>query len=156
MSTKAQAAGKPPVIRTPAGGAYGGIDLTRVLPAWIISAVMHVAIVLLFLALGLLDVNKSKGSTDNMTIRTEVAEVDDQENSADLTDSEMGKDPEVPLNYNVDRLADVSVPGIVVPTDPIGIAGAPRRPGHEHLAPARRRPRHRRRRRGRARGEPRL
>ncbi len=37
----------------------------------------------------------------------------------------MGNDPDVPLNYNVERLADVSVPGIVLPTEPIGIPGAP-------------------------------
>ena len=36
----------------------------------------------------------------------------------------MGIDPEVPLNYNVDRLAEVSVPGVVLPSEPIGIPGA--------------------------------
>jgi hypothetical protein len=123
MSTKAPVAGKAPVIRTPAGSAYPGIDLTRLLPAWIISAVMHVVIVLLFLALGLLGTT-SKASSINVVMNTDVANIDDKDNSADLTDSEMGTDPEVPLNYNVERLADVSVPGVVVPTEAIGIPGA--------------------------------
>src|SRR5262249_55726004 len=89
-----------------------------------ISAVMHVVIILLFLALGLLDV-RSKAGDITVTVNQELTSVDDQENSADLTDTEMGNDPAVPLNYNVERLADVSVPGVALPRESIGFPGAP-------------------------------
>jgi hypothetical protein len=117
-------AARAPVIRSATGSAYKGIDLTRLLPAWIISAVMHVVIILLFLALGLLDV-RSKAGDVTVTVNQELTSVDDQENTADLTDTEMGNDPAVPLNYNVERLADVSVPGVALPSESIGIPGAP-------------------------------
>jgi hypothetical protein len=43
--------------------------------------------------------------------------------SGSMTDKEMGTDPEVPLNFNVERLADVGVPGVVAPTE--GAADGP-------------------------------
>jgi hypothetical protein len=111
------------VIRTPGGSGYTGIGLARLLPAWIISAVMHVVIVVFFVVLG---VFSARGAADEvkMTVNTEVATVDDQEDKTDLTETDMGNDPTVPLNYNVERLADVSVPGVVLPNESIGIPGA--------------------------------
>jgi hypothetical protein len=97
--------------------------MARLLPAWIISAVMHVVIILLFLALGLLDI-KSKGGEVTVTLADEIAQVEEQEKTNDLTDTDMGNDPDVPLNYNVERLADVSVPGVEVHTETPGIPGA--------------------------------
>jgi hypothetical protein len=125
MATKPQAAARPPVIRTAGGNNYGGIDLTRALPAWIISAVMHAVIVLLFVALGLLDL-KGKAATVTRTINTDTpASVDNpEEDKSDLTNSDLGNDPDVPLAYNVPRQDEVSVPGTVVPDDVIGIPGA--------------------------------
>jgi hypothetical protein len=124
MATKPQAAAKPPVIRTTTGSGHGGLDMTRLLPAWIISAVMHVVIALLFLFLGLIGTGRSQGETV-VVVNPVVTDVDDQgENKADLTSDELGNDPDVPLNYNVDRLAEVSVPGVGLPDEPIGIPGA--------------------------------
>jgi hypothetical protein len=127
MGTKPEAAARPPVIRTLNGSGYGGIDLTRLLPAWIVSAVMHVVIVLLFLFLGLFG-NRSQGKEVSVTVNQEVTVDDKDENNADLTNDELGNDPDVPLNYNVDRLADVSVAGVALPNEPIGIPGAPEGP----------------------------
>ncbi len=127
MGTKPEAAVRPPVIRSLNGSGYGGLDWTRLLPAWIVSAVMHVVIVLVFLFLGLLG-NRSQGKEMSVTVNPEVATVDEDENTADLTNDNLGKDPDVPLNYNVDRLADASVPGVDLPNEPIGIPGAPEGP----------------------------
>jgi hypothetical protein len=125
MSIKAPVAAKAPVIRTHAGSAYNGIDLTRLLPAWIISAVMHVVIILLFLALGLLDVRGTAGDI-TVSVVPDAASVDDQEDKNDLTETEMGNDPSIPPGYNVDRISpEANVPGIPLPNDPIGITGAP-------------------------------
>ncbi|HKI35297.1 MAG TPA: prenyltransferase/squalene oxidase repeat-containing protein [Gemmataceae bacterium] len=124
MATKPQAAARPPVIRAPAGSGYGGIDLMRLLPVWIGSAVMHTVIFLLFLFLGgMFGLSQSQGSTVSLNVNPEVSAVDDQEDTKDLTNDDLGNDPDVPLNYNVERLADVSVPGVAVPDESIGIPG---------------------------------
>src|SRR5207244_2536570 len=51
--------------------------------------------------------------------------VDDPVDKSDLTNPDIGLNPEVPLNYNVDRIEDVSVPGPVDVAQAIGIQGAP-------------------------------
>src|SRR5258708_34684197 len=51
--------------------------------------------------------------------------VEDPADKSDLTNPDIGINPEVPLNYNVDRIEDVSVPGPVDPTQAIGVPGAP-------------------------------
>ncbi|HJT78641.1 MAG TPA: prenyltransferase/squalene oxidase repeat-containing protein, partial [Gemmataceae bacterium] len=51
--------------------------------------------------------------------------VDDPGDKADLSNPDPGINPEVPLNYDVPRLEDVSVPGPVDPSQSIGIPGAP-------------------------------
>src|SRR5579864_4788809 len=117
MSIKAPVAAKAPVIRTHVGGAYNGIDLTRLLPAWIISAVMHVVIILLFLALGLLDVRGTAGDI-TVSVVPDAASVDDAEKTEDLTETEMGNDPSIPPGYNVDRISpEANVPGLVLPNE---------------------------------------
>jgi hypothetical protein len=127
MATKPEAPARPPVIRS-VGSSYGGIDLMRLLPAWIVSAVMHVVIVLLFLFLGLFG-NRAPAKEIGVDLNAaEQATVDEKEDTNDLTNEDMGNDPDVPLNYNVDRLADVSVPGVALPDQPIGIPGAPEGP----------------------------
>jgi hypothetical protein len=124
MATKPQAPARPPVIRTTGGSGYGGIDLKRLIPAWIISAVMHAVIILMFLFLALIGTGQLRGGTVQVTVDPVPTSVDEDESKADLTNDELGNDPDVPLNYNVDRLADISVPGVSLPEEPIGIPGA--------------------------------
>ena len=52
-------------------------------------------------------------------------EVEDVQKDTDLTSTDIGLDSTVPLNYNVDRIEEVSVPGPVDPTAAVGIVGAP-------------------------------
>jgi hypothetical protein len=125
MTSKPQAPAKPPVIRIPTGRGYGGIDWMRLLPVWIGSAVMHTIIFLLFLFLGgMLGLSTSKGSTVSMNVNPEVTAVDDQEDTKDLTNDDLGNDPDVPLAYKVERQAEISVPGVALPEEPIGLPGA--------------------------------
>lgn len=55
----------------------------------------------------------------------EATEIVDNQKEYDLTNTDLGMDDSVPLNYNVDRIEEVSVPGKVDPTAAVGIAGAP-------------------------------
>lgn len=52
----------------------------------------------------------------------------------DFTNEDVGLDPSKQLNYNVDRIENVSVPGVVRPEEPVGINDAP--PGQlQNVAP---------------------
>ncbi len=103
------------------GEASGGFDLTRLLPAWIVSGVIHVILLCLFLLITL--------SSTASPVATEVAvvenKIEDDYKDKNLTNEDLGNDPDLPTNYNVDRIADVSVPGPVNPTEAIGILNAP-------------------------------
>lgn len=50
--------------------------------------------------------------------------LDSNSEEPDLTNPDVGIDPELPLNYNVDRIKDVAVPGAVDPAAVIGVPQA--------------------------------
>jgi hypothetical protein len=52
-------------------------------------------------------------------------EVEEPQREPDLTNIDIGIDDTLQLNYNVERIDDVSVPGPVDPTAPVGVVGAP-------------------------------
>src|SRR4051812_33633788 len=80
---------------------------TRLVPAWIISGIVHVVLLGAFFC-----VNFSSAETPPDT-ETAVFETSVEENSQppNLENDEIGLDPSVQTNYNVDRIEDVSVPG---------------------------------------------
>ncbi len=96
----------------------GGMDLRRLLPAWIISGVIHVVLGMLFLLVTLTS-NASPVATEVAVVENKIEEDYKDKN---LTNEEIGNDPDLPTNYNVDRIADVSVPGPVNPNENVGIA----------------------------------
>jgi len=91
--------------------------------SWLVSVVAHGVIVGLAVLLAMLISSPDSGvraddnKADALPTDTQVVE--------DLTNPDLGINPSVPLNYNVDRIADVSVPGPVDPAEAIGIPGAP-------------------------------
>jgi hypothetical protein len=100
-----------------------GLDLRRIIPAWIISGVIHVVLLSAFL---LITYTVSAAAPDKVETIVE-NKIDDDESYRDknLTNDEIGNDPDLPTNYNLDRIADVSVPGPVNPNENIGILNAP-------------------------------
>jgi hypothetical protein len=95
----------------------------RILPAWIISGVVHVLLLLLFL--GLTWNSPSAGGTVDQPPND--GQIDDNTTvQADLTETETGIDKSVSkTNYDVPLIENVSVPGKVDPGGSIGIPGAP-------------------------------
>lgn len=51
--------------------------------------------------------------------------VEEPKAEPDVTNTDLGIDDTITTNYDVDRKEDVSVPGLVDPTSPPGVAGAP-------------------------------
>lgn len=106
------------VIRTP----HGPNNFVRVLAAPALSLVMHAVMLVLFL---FIDTSTLPAETkkDVAVIETKVDK--DEPEKANLENEEEGLDPSKLLNYNVDRIAEVSVPGLVNPNEAVGIKDAP-------------------------------
>ncbi|HXG13112.1 MAG TPA: prenyltransferase/squalene oxidase repeat-containing protein [Gemmataceae bacterium] len=116
----------PPVIRpTPLSEGGETISWMRIIPIWIFSAVLHAIMVFLFLAvtgfLSVLGEPASAGASEPVAINTLVEE---PVKEVDLTNPDIGIDPEVPLNYDTSRIDKVSIPGEINPTQAVGIADA--------------------------------
>jgi len=115
--------GAPALIRSTAftSDEDKGPDLRRLLPAWIISGVIHVV----FLCLFLLVTFSSQASPVSTEVAVVENKIDEDYRDKNLTNEEIGNDPDLPTNYNIDRIAEQSVPGPVNPNETVGILNAP-------------------------------
>lgn len=120
------AAPAPTVIRSaPLPGRDSG-GVTRLLPAWIASAIIHGVLLGLFLTL---EISTAPADTtrEAAVIQTQV-EKEDEPEKVNLENEDPGNDPEKALNYNAIRIESVSVPGLVNPNEAVGIKDAPEGP----------------------------
>jgi hypothetical protein len=117
--------GRPPaVIRNSLNNRRGGSDTwLRILPAWIVSCVFHVAILILFffVAVPIWPVNAI--ATVDAPLDSE-GRLEENAKAEDLTPTEVGIIPGEDLNYNNTRIADVSIPGPVDLTASTGMKDA--------------------------------
>jgi hypothetical protein len=120
--TDGTAAAAPLIRMTPLQGDDEGIDLRRLIPAWIISGVIHVVLLSLLLLFSIGDTFGSVGS-ENSVVESQVDEKEAKD--ANLENEEIGNDPDLPTNYNVDRIEEVSVPGPINANEAVGILNAP-------------------------------
>src|SRR5882724_1511625 len=112
MTTPTRNQAKPAVIRVdPLEGRNGWGETLRVVPAWIISAGIHGALIFLFwMVVGdpRAMAGKKEEEAGKEEINTQVEAQPQQE--VVLTNVDEGINPEVPTNYDVNRIEDVSVP----------------------------------------------
>src|SRR5436190_425149 len=101
---------------------FGAVDWLRLLPSALMSAVVHV------LLIGLLFLFSSPSQADDAKEKIEApiqAEAPEEPGKNDpflTTDVDPAAlDFDQDINYNIDRLAEVSVPGKVIPDAPVGI-----------------------------------
>jgi hypothetical protein len=107
-----------PVIRS------GNSELLKFGLIWLGSAVIQGGLLALaFFVFTLLDV-RATAAPDQPDVAP-TTEVEEAPKEPDLTNTDIGIDDSVQLNFNVDRIEDVSVPGPVDPTAPVGVAAAP-------------------------------
>jgi hypothetical protein len=88
--------------------------------ASVVSILAHVILAILVLFINV-DVNAAPAGE----VGTTVLEEADDSKQLDLTNIDVGIDSKVELNYNVDRIEDVSVPGMVNPMDTVGLENTP-------------------------------
>jgi hypothetical protein len=112
---------RPAVIRQTMTPGSGATTFLRMLPAWIISGVLHVVILALFLLVTVAASSADEGQVDEVL----ESQIEDLSNKQDLTMTDIGIDPEVPTNYDNPRIEEVSVPGPALPNEAVGLSGAP-------------------------------
>jgi hypothetical protein len=104
-----------------------GVSWTKIIPIWIASAVVNLAIV--GLAAGLFSVlgrvqAETPEDLDQQVQTTQVEEPPKED--FDLTQTDLGMDSQTPYNLDVERTSeDVVVPGVVDPTQSVGVPDAP-------------------------------
>lgn len=94
-------------------------------PAWLASGVIHLLLLLLFLQVDFATGLDQPINLESVIIDTKV---EDPDKPANLENDEVGLDPAVPTNFNVDRIETVSVPGLINANEAVGLLNAPEAP----------------------------
>jgi hypothetical protein len=115
---------RPVVVTTPLALQDTGPSPAKVIAVCAVSAVLNALVILMFtLVAWLFSLNVGSGSESE--IRVLPTAVEDTPKELDLTVTEVGLDSLTPLNFDVNRIEDVSVTGPVDPTAPVGLHNAP-------------------------------
>jgi hypothetical protein len=88
--------------------------------AWIVSAIVHVIILVLLSLITLAGRAQGNAPQEVQTLLDEGPDT-----RANLIDDQIGLNPGVLLNYNINRIEDVAVPGPALPAEAVGIKDAP-------------------------------
>jgi hypothetical protein len=96
--------------------------LKRQVPAWLLSLGIHVVLFSIFLVLNFIFGGRTIGAAahENQEFSTKM---DEEKEEFNPENPDIGMDPNLPTNYNVERIEDHSVPGRVFPEEPIGNMG---------------------------------
>ncbi len=127
MSTNPADNGRRRVVVAPVLLHDSGSMWTKIIPIWIASAVVNLAIVglaaVLFSVLG----KVQAGTPEDLDQQVQTTQVEEQpKEDFDLTNPDIGTDSQTPYNIDVDRVGeDVVVPGVVDPTQSVGVPDAP-------------------------------
>jgi hypothetical protein len=125
MSTNPPENGRRKVVVAPVLGNSTAPMLKILIPIWVATALLHGAIlVLAFFLFSFLSNVRAAAPEDFQEEVTTTTKVEEQPKELDLTNTDYGIDDQVQLNYNVDRIEDVSVPGMVDATQAAGVSGA--------------------------------
>lgn len=114
------------VVVTPVldpGSTTGNVAVALV--AAVVSVVAHVILFLLMMSISVGNADAGASAED---VEGETKIEEQQKDEPDLTNTDLGNDSSIQTNYDVTRLADISVPGTVDPTASVGIDKAPESP----------------------------
>ncbi len=118
-SGRADSARPALIHHTPLQGDDEGIDLRKLIPAWIISGLVHVAALSVLL---LITFGANGGWVGGTTMTYLDSDVNDSSKDWNFDTEDIGDDPETPLNYPVERIETISVPGPINPNELPGLA----------------------------------
>jgi hypothetical protein len=127
MSTDLTDNGRRRVVVTPVLVDNRGVPWSKILSIWVASAVINLAIVglaaILFSLLG----KVQAGMPEDLDQQVQTTQVEEPpQEDFDLTQTDIGMDSQTPYNLDVERSGeDVVVPGVVDPTQAVGVPDAP-------------------------------
>jgi hypothetical protein len=126
MSTNPEDNGRHRVVVAPVLLDNSGVLWVKIIPIWIASAVVNLAIVGLAGLLFSLLSKAQAGALDDLDQQVQTTQVEEQpKEDFDLTNTDIGMDSETPYNLNVERTGeDIVVPGVVDPTQSVGVPDA--------------------------------
>jgi hypothetical protein len=108
------------VVHYPVAGDEPVRNWRVLLPALIVSGVMHVLMMVVFL---LINVNVNADTTMEQTVIE--TKVDDNKPPPNLEETELGLDPDIPPAYNTPRIEEINVPGPEHKDEAIGVLNSP-------------------------------
>jgi hypothetical protein len=112
----------PVVVQPPIAAVQPtAVGWRRLLPAWVISGIVHILLLALFLQFSVQSAAEPVG-TEQAVIETKV---DDAKPPPNLEEPDVGLDPDLPTNYNIPRIEEISVPGPVNASEAAGVLNAP-------------------------------
>jgi len=120
---------RPAVIRqVQTAPATSNLELLRLVPAAIFSAVINVGLIGLLFLVPTPSTAKDpteKDFADKSTVKSDDSKTEEEQPPLQTEDvDENAKDADVEINYTTDRKAEASVPGEMRPDDPIGVESA--------------------------------
>jgi hypothetical protein len=125
MANKPNPPAKPVVVFHGAAAGDNSGSIPRVMFAVICSFAFNGVVIFGFVFASMfLSIFQLHATTDATTEVVETT-VEDNSTAPNLENDEIGLDPTVQTNYNVDRIEEVSVPGPVQANEAVGIPGAP-------------------------------
>src|SRR5262245_8648933 len=107
MSTNAADNGRRKVVIAPVAIGSPGVSLLKAILVPAASAVVHIAILLLAAFLFMIYSNLQAAAPPEEQEPVTTTQVEEERRDQDLTNTDLGMDDSVPLNYNVDRIEDV-------------------------------------------------
>ena len=112
------------LIRSKAEVCRSLVSWKRLLPAWISSGVLHACLLALLLLVSI-PYARQPSVAEPIVIETRV---EDDASPANLVQTDLGMDPEIPTQFNNPRIELHSVPGPLNPNDAIGLLGGTDQP----------------------------
>ena len=129
---QAGTAGRRRVVVVPVLPQQNPLTLFAALVAAVLTLVAHLVIIFLLFNLNVGDADAGVGEVNQSpTVVDDETKVQEK----DLTNEETGFDSSEKTDFNVDRIEEVSVPGLVTPTESVGLANAPETPARTLPAP---------------------
>jgi hypothetical protein len=127
MSTDPADNGRRRVVVAPVLLDNSGVSWAKIIPIWIASAVINLAIVGLAAVLFSLLGRVQAGTPEDLDQQVQTTQVEEPpKEDFDLTQTDIGMDSQTPYNLDVERSGeDVVVPGVVDPTQAVGVPDAP-------------------------------
>src|SRR5262245_53534689 len=86
-------------------------DFRQLLPAWIISGVVHVIVLSLFLLVAVTGGATTTNSSENL-VTPIMTDEDVNNKDVRLDNDDRGTNPDLKTNYDLERLGEQSIPGI--------------------------------------------